>query len=64
MTLSRSCLLVCLLAGLAPAIGTAAEFNMDVKASGIRLGKTVVGSELSPTDLKDRVVMFEFWGIR
>jgi hypothetical protein len=63
MTLTRSCLLACFLAGLAPAIGAAAEFNMDVKADSIRLGKTIMGSELSAADLKDRVVMVELWGI-
>ena len=63
MTASRSCLLACVVAGLAPAIVGAAEFKMDIKSDGIKLGKTIVGSELTPADLKGRVVMIEFWGI-
>ena len=63
MSLTRSCLLACMLAGLAPAIGAAAEFNMDVKADGIRLGKNILGPDLSAADLKDRVVMIEMWGV-
>ena len=63
MTLSRSCLLACLVAGLAPAIVGAAEFKMDIKSDGIHLGKTIVGTELKAEDLKGRVVMIEFWGI-
>ena len=63
MTLSRTCVLACLLAGVAPALAGAAEFNMDVKSDGIRLGKALVGPETTPADLKGRVVMIEFWGI-
>jgi hypothetical protein len=63
MTVSRSCLLAVLLAGLAPAVVGAAEFKMDIKSDGIKLGKTIVGSELKPDDLKGRVVMIELWGI-
>jgi thiol-disulfide isomerase/thioredoxin len=41
----------------------AAEFNMDVKADGIQLGKPVCGPELSKSDLEGHVVLVEFWGI-
>ncbi|HLW68395.1 MAG TPA: hypothetical protein VKS79_23965 [Gemmataceae bacterium] len=63
MPLSRFCLLACLVAGLAPAFAGAAEFKMDIKSDGVRLGKTIVGTELKSDDLKGRVVMIEFWGI-
>jgi hypothetical protein len=64
MTLSRTCLLACLLVGMVPALARAEDkFNMDVKADGVSLGKTVMGSEISSADLKGRVVMIEFWGI-
>lgn len=52
---------LCGLAVVGPARG--AEFNMDVKADGINLGRPVMGPKVSPGDLKGRVVLLEFWGI-
>lgn len=43
---------------------TAADFNMDVTASGIRLGNRVSGVELQAEQLKNRVVLLEFWGVK
>ncbi|HEV3145681.1 MAG TPA: hypothetical protein VGZ47_17465 [Gemmataceae bacterium] len=64
MYLSRSVLFACLLSGLAPALVAGEDkFNMDVKADGVSLGKTIMGSEITPADLKGRVIMIEFWGI-
>jgi hypothetical protein len=64
MTLSRCCLLACVLAASAPAlVGAEEKFNMDVKTDGVHVGKTIMGSEVSSADLKGRVVMIEFWGI-
>lgn len=42
---------------------TAAGYNMKVTADGIRLGKPVAGPAVSPSGLKGRVVVMEFWGV-
>jgi hypothetical protein len=63
MKLSHCCFLACMLGTLAPAAAGAAEFNMDVKTEGVRLGKPITGPAVSDDDLKGRVVMIEFWGI-
>src|SRR5437763_129909 len=48
---------------LGPAVASAADFNMDVKADGITLGDHLMGPKVSPGDLKGHVVVLEFWGI-
>lgn len=49
--------------GLA-SVADAAEFNMDVKLDGVQLGESVMGPKVSLSDMKGRVVLLEFWGIR
>jgi hypothetical protein len=41
----------------------AADFNMKVTADNIKLGKHVMGPEVTADDLKHRVVLMEFWGV-
>jgi thiol-disulfide isomerase/thioredoxin len=41
----------------------AADFDMSVTPDDIRLGKRVSGAELSTEQLKNRVVLVEFWGV-
>ena len=41
----------------------AADFDMSVTPDDIRLGKRVSGAELSSEQLKNRVVLVEFWGV-
>ena len=53
-------LMVCALAG--PAGG--AEFTLNIKADGIALGDHVMGPKLTSDDLKGKVILIEFWGIR
>jgi thiol-disulfide isomerase/thioredoxin len=43
--------------------GQAADFNMKVSVDGIRLGKHLMGAEVKPNDLRNRVVLLEFWGV-
>jgi hypothetical protein len=40
-----------------------ADFNLKVTVDGLQLGKPVMGPSLTKDDLKDRVVLLEFWGI-
>jgi hypothetical protein len=63
MNLSRTCLIAILLGSLTPAFAVAADFNMDVKTSGVKLGTHIMGPELSNSDLKGQVVMLEYWGL-
>lgn len=49
------------LAGTGPA--GAAEFNKNITVEGVTLGKTLMGPEVTPADMKGRVVLLEFWGI-
>jgi len=60
--MSRICAAVLSLA-VAVHAAPAADFNMDVKTEGIRLGESVMGAKLDGDALKGRVVMLEFWGI-
>lgn len=39
------------------------KFNMKVTTADIRLGASVSGAKLTPADLKDKVVMVDFWGV-
>jgi len=41
----------------------AQNFNMNVSVDGIQLGKTLLGAELKADNLKNRVVLLEFWGV-
>jgi len=50
----------CLLAG--PSRG--ADFNLEIKTGDIKLGESLLGPKLGDDDLKGRVVLLEFWGIR
>lgn len=50
--------LVLLTAALLPA----AEFNLGVKTSNVKLGKVLM-NKVEPADLDGRVVLVEFWGI-
>src|SRR5690348_11929795 len=62
MTRSPCLLVPSLLVALAtPA--PAADFNLDITARGIHLGKPVCGPQLSESDLTGHVVLVEFWGI-
>jgi len=40
-----------------------ADFNLNVSVDGIQLGKHLLRPELKSEDLKNRVVLLEFWGV-
>ena len=40
-----------------------ADFNLNVSVDGIQLGKHLLGPERKSEDLKNRVVLLEFWGV-
>lgn len=58
----RVCLGVLLGWGLT-GLATGADYKLDAKIDGVRLGKSILGPEVSNDDLKGKVVLLEFWGI-
>lgn len=54
----------CVVAALVAAAPVrAAEFNMDVNLDGVKLGKSLLGPEVSAAAMKGKVVLLEFWGV-
>jgi len=47
-----------------PRVFAAGEFNMGVKAGGIRLGGQVSGAAVTAESLRHKVVMLQFWGLQ
>src|SRR5688572_27138507 len=43
--------------------GPAVKHNRDVKAGQISLGSHISGPKVSKDDLKDRVILLDYWGI-
>jgi len=48
---------------LAASVACGSEFNMNVQLQDLELGPYVCGPKLSTSDLKNHVVLAEFWGV-
>jgi hypothetical protein len=48
---------------LVPHLCLAQDYNMSIKSEQVLLGKMVMGTEVTPADMKGRVTLLYYWGV-